>query len=177
MTSTDEAFLAHFKGIQTQSLELVSELEAWLADPANRKEASQEELDAMKSLDMAELKKQFEERMKEQKGRHQGEPLDWHGRDVALRRDGAEPGGVAGRTDGRRSAMGIADARRFRPDPGLAPRHSTDSGRAPQAEGLPARGQPDELDLDNTIDATAKNAGELESRPVLRASRTCACCS
>src|SRR5450432_504235 len=57
----DEAFLSHFKGIETQSLELVAELEAWLADPANRKQLTQEELDAMKSIDMAELKKMFEE--------------------------------------------------------------------------------------------------------------------
>src|SRR5262249_54075704 len=68
----DEAFLAHFRGIEAKSLELIVELDAWLADPANRKHLSEEELAELKALDMAELKRMFEERMKEQKGRHQG---------------------------------------------------------------------------------------------------------
>src|SRR5690606_35034261 len=68
----DEAFLAHFNGIEAKNLELLDELEAWLADPANRKELSPDELAAIEALDMAELKRMFEERMKEQKGRHQG---------------------------------------------------------------------------------------------------------
>ena len=41
-------------------------------DPANRKELSPEELAALQSLDMEELKRLFEERMREQKERHQG---------------------------------------------------------------------------------------------------------
>lgn len=161
----DEAFLAHFKGIETQSLELVSELEAWLADPANRKELSQEELDAMKSLDMAELKKQFEERMKEQKGRHQGGNR-WIGTGGTspFGAMGQNPAGLrVGPMGGGRSAMGIADARRFRPyrsDLLLDIRQIEVALR--KLKAFQREGQPDELDLDNTIDATAKNAGELE---------------
>src|SRR5690242_1838718 len=68
----DEAFLAHFRGIETKTLELVDELEAWLKDPARRKELSPEGLAALESLDMAELPRMFEERMREQRGRHQG---------------------------------------------------------------------------------------------------------
>src|SRR6476619_234844 len=60
----DEAFLAHFRGIETKSLELVHEIEAWLEDPANRKELSADELAALEALDMAELKRLFEERMR-----------------------------------------------------------------------------------------------------------------
>src|SRR3954471_16930666 len=68
----DEAFLAHFRGIEAKSLQLVSELEEWLKDPANRKELSTEELASLELLDMAELKRRFEERLLEQKGRHEG---------------------------------------------------------------------------------------------------------
>src|SRR5262245_28915122 len=68
----DEAFLAHFKGIEKHSLELVSELDEWLKDPTVRKELTQEQLDAMNALDMEELKRLFEERMREQKSRHEG---------------------------------------------------------------------------------------------------------
>src|SRR3982751_5360513 len=68
----DEAFLSHFKGVSSESLSLVDELEEWLKDPANRKDLSEEELAALQMLDMEALKKLFEERMKEQKERHQG---------------------------------------------------------------------------------------------------------
>lgn len=161
----DEAFLFHFKGIETQSLELVAELEAWLADPATRKELSQEELDAMKSLDMAELKKLFEERMKEQKGRHQGGNR-WIGTGGTspFGAQGQNPSGLrVGQQGGGRSAMGIADARRFRPyrsDLLLDIRQIEVALR--KLKAFQREGQPDELDLDGTIDATAKNAGELE---------------
>lgn len=161
----DEAFLYHFKGIEAQSLELVTELEAWLADPANRKELSPEELDAMKSLDMAELKKLFEERMKEQKGRHQGGNR-WIGTGGTspFGAMGQNPSGLrVGPMGGGRSAMGIADARRFRPyrsDLLLDVRQIEVALR--KLKAWRREGQPDELDLDGTIDATAKNAGELE---------------
>ncbi|MBX3231836.1 MAG: VWA domain-containing protein [Labilithrix sp.] len=161
----DEAFLYHFKGIETQSLELVAELEAWLADPANRKELSQEDLDAMKSLDMEELKRLFEERMKEQKGRHQGGNR-WIGTGGTspFGAMGQHPSGLrVGPQGGGRSAMGIADARRFKPyrsDLLLDVRQIEVALR--KLKAFQREGQPDELDLEGTIDATAKNAGELE---------------
>ncbi|MCW5833975.1 MAG: VWA domain-containing protein [Labilithrix sp.] len=161
----DEAFLAHFRGIETKNLELIDELEAWLADPAHRKELSAEDLAALQALDMAELKRMFEERMKEQKGRHQGgsrwigtggtSPFGAHGQHPSGLRVGQQGGG--------RSAMGVADARRFRPyrsDLLLDVRQIEVALRKLRA--FQREGQPDELDLDATIDATAKNAGELE---------------
>ncbi|HVH41463.1 MAG TPA: VWA domain-containing protein [Labilithrix sp.] len=161
----DEAFLAHFRGIETKSLALVEELEAWLADPANRRELSPEELAAMQSLDMAELKRMFEERMKEQKERHQGGNR-WIGTGGTspFGAMGAHPSGLrVGQHGGGRSAMGVADARRFRPyrsDLLLDVRQIELALRKLRA--FQREGQPDELDLEGTIDATAKNAGELE---------------
>jgi len=161
----DEAFLAHFRGIETKSLELVSEIEAWLADPANRKQLSPEELAALEALDMAELKRLFEERMREQKGRHQGGNR-WIGTGGTspFGAFGAHPTGLrVGPHGGGRSAMGIADARRFRPyrsDLLLDIRQIEVALRKLRA--FQREGQPDELDVEGTIDATAKNAGELE---------------
>lgn len=161
----DEAFLAHFRGIETKSLELIRELEAWLAEPANRKQLTAEELAELQKLDMAELKRMFEERMKEQRSRHQGGNR-WIGTGGTspFGAFGQHPSGLrVGQHGGGRSAMGIADARRFRPyrsDLRLDVRQievALRKLRAFQREGLP-----DELDLDATIDATAKNAGELE---------------
>lgn len=161
----DEAFLAHFKGITTESMQLVDELEEWLKDPANRKELSAEELAALQSIDMEALKKLFEERMKEQKGRHQG-GSHWigSGGTSPFGQQGQNPSGLrVGAQGGGRSAMGIADARKYKPyrsDIILDIRQievALRKLRAFQREGLQ-----DELDIDGTIDATAKNAGELE---------------
>lgn len=161
----DEAFLAHFKGIAAESLVMVDELEAWLADPANRKELSEEEMAQLQALDMAELKKQLEERMKEQQGRHQGGNR-WigSGGTSPFGTQGQNPAGVRlGNMGGGRSAMGIADARRYRPyrsDLVLDVRQIEVALR--KLKAFQREGQPDELDVEGTIDATAKNAGELE---------------
>jgi uncharacterized protein with von Willebrand factor type A (vWA) domain len=161
----DEAFLAHFKGITIESMELASELEEWLKDPANRKELSADELAALESIDMESLKKLFEQRMKEQKERHQGGNR-WigSGGTSPFGQQGENPSGLrVGEMAGGRSAMGIADARKYRPyrsDIVLDIRQievALRKLRAFQREGLE-----DELDIDGTIDATAKNAGELE---------------
>jgi uncharacterized protein with von Willebrand factor type A (vWA) domain len=161
----DEAFLAHFRGIEAKNLELLDELEAWLKDPANRKELSEEELAALQSLDMAELKRLFAERMRDQKGRHQGGNR-WIGTGGTspFGAQGTHPSGLrVGQQGGGRSAMGIADARRFRPyrsDLLLDIRQIEVALRKLRA--FQREGQPDELDVEGTIDATARNAGELE---------------
>ncbi len=161
----DEAFLAHFKGISALSMKLVDELAEWLADPANRKELSQEELAALQSLDMEALKKLFEQRMKEQKERHQG-GTHWIGTGGSspFGQQGTNPSGLrVGQQGGGKSAMGIADARKYKPyrsDIILDIRQIEVALRKLRA--FQREGQPDELDIDGTIDATAKNGGELE---------------
>jgi len=161
----DEAFLSHFRGITASSIELVNELEEWLKDPANRKELSPEELSQIESLDMESLKKLFEERMQQQKGRHEGGNR-WigSGGTSPFGQQGQNPSGLrVGQRGGGRSAMGIADARSFRPyrsDLLLDIRQIEVALR--KLKAFQREGQPDELDIDGTIDATAKNAGELE---------------
>lgn len=161
----DEAFLAHFKGVSVSSLELVKAIDEWLKDPANRKELSPEELAALQSLDMQELMRLFQERMREQKERHQGGNR-WIGTGGTspFGQMGAHPSGLrVGNMGGGRSAMGVADARRYRPyrsDLILDVRQIEVALRKLRA--FQRQGQSDELDIDATIDATAKNAGELE---------------
>jgi uncharacterized protein len=161
----DEAFLAHFKGIETVGVELIDELAEWLKDPANRKELSPEDLAAMEALDMESLKRLFEERMKEQKKRHEGGNR-WigSGGTSPFGQMGAHPSGLrVGNMGGGRSAMGIADARRYRPyrsDVVLDVRQIEVALRKLRA--FHREGQEDELDIEGTIDKTAQNAGELE---------------
>ncbi len=161
----DEAFVAHFRGVETTSLALLEELETWLADAKARRELDPRELLALEALDMAELKRRFEERLREQKERHDG-GSKWIGT------GGTSPFGALGRHPtglrvgpmaGGKSAMGVADARRYRgyrSDLLLDVRQIELALRKLRA--LTREGQPDELDLDATIDATARSAGELE---------------
>ncbi|HRG99096.1 MAG TPA: VWA domain-containing protein [Polyangiaceae bacterium] len=168
----DEAFLAHFKGISAASTALLKELEDWLSDPLLRKQLTPEELAAIESLDMEELRKQFEERMREQRERHDGGNR-WVGTGGTspFGAHGAHPSGLrVGPSGGGRSAMGVADARRFRgyrSDLVLDVRQIEVALR--KLRVFQREGQQDELDIDETVHETARNAGELEI--VLRAPR------
>jgi uncharacterized protein len=161
----DEAFLAVFKGVTGQSLELVKELEDWLRDPKMRKDLSHEEIAALQSMDLEQLRKLFEERMREQKERHDGGNR-WIGTGGSspFGANGTHPTGVrVGPKGGGRSAMAVADARVYRPyrsDLVLDVRQIEVALR--KLRTFHREGALDELDLDETIDQTAKNGGELE---------------
>jgi uncharacterized protein with von Willebrand factor type A (vWA) domain len=161
----DDAFRACFGGSERASLELVKELEQWLRDPRVRLALSPEELEAMKHLDLEELRRLFEERMREQRERHDGGNR-WIGTGGTspFGSHGAHPTGVrVGSMGGGRSAMAVADARMYRSyrsDIVLDVRQIEVALRKLRA--LAREGSELELDLDGTIDKTAKNAGELE---------------
>ncbi len=161
----DQAFLSHFRGIEAASVNLLDELEAWLKDAKERRELSEEELALLKSIDMDELRRLFEERLREQKERHDGGNR-WIGTGGTspFGANGTHPSGLrVGPMGGGRSAMGIADARRYKPyrsDLVLDIRQIEVALRKLRA--FAREGDVLELDLDETIAETAKNAGELE---------------
>jgi uncharacterized protein with von Willebrand factor type A (vWA) domain len=166
----DEAYLACFKGIESKSAALAKELEEWLRDPKMRKTLTEDELAMLERLDPEALRKLFEERLKEQKERHDGGNR-WIGTGGTspFGANGAHPTGMrVGALGGGKSAMAVADARAYRAyrsDIVLDVRQIEVALRKLRAfarEGLEL-----ELDLDSTIDETARNAGELEV--VLRA--------
>jgi uncharacterized protein len=161
----DQAFSAHFRGVTIASLDLVKELEDWLSDPKQRRTLTPEEQALLQSMDLEELRRLFEERMREQTERHdRGNRWIGTGGTSPFGAHGAHPSGVrVGPKGGGRSALGVADARKYRPyrsDVLLDIRQievALRKLRAWRREGVP-----DELDLDETIDRTSKNAGELE---------------
>jgi uncharacterized protein len=161
----DQAFSSHFKGVELASIALLDELKDWLSDPTNRRELTDEERALLQALDSEELRRLFEERMKEQKERHDGGNR-WIGTGGTspFGAHGAHPSGIrVGAKGGGRSAMGIADARRYKPyrsDLVLDVRQIEVALRKLRA--LKREGVEDELDLDETIEQTAKNGGELE---------------
>jgi uncharacterized protein with von Willebrand factor type A (vWA) domain len=172
----DEAFLSHFRGIEAQGLKLKEELLEWLAEAAERMgELTPEERAFLEELDPAQLRKLLEERMREQTERHDGGDR-WIGTagTSPFGHSGAARQGIrVGGSGGGRSAIQTADARRYRPyrnDLTLDVRQMTMALRKMRA--FAREGADVELDLEATIDETAKNAGELEvvTRPPRRPS-------
>jgi len=161
----DQAFLACFRGVESKSLDLVKELDEWLRDPKMRKDLSPEELAMLQHLGLDELLRLFEERLREQKERHDGGNR-WIGTGGTspFGANGNHPTGLrVGPMGGGRSAMGIADARAYRAyrsDIVLDVRQIEVALRKLRA--FAREGAELELDLDETIDGTARNGGELE---------------
>src|SRR5712675_1801446 len=88
-----------------------------LRDPKLRKDLSPEELAMLEHLSPEELRRLFEERLREQKERHDGGNR-WIGTGGTspFGAHGAHPTGMrVGPKGGGRSAMAIADARAYRP--------------------------------------------------------------
>ncbi|MBI4508464.1 MAG: VWA domain-containing protein [Deltaproteobacteria bacterium] len=161
----DAAFLKTFRGIESSSLRLTEEMSAWLEDPVRRRELSDEERALLSSLDLDQLRELFEKRMREQRERHDGgERWIGTGGTSPFGSQGYNPSGLRiGDSAGGRSAMQVASQRRFREyrkDLVLDVRRIDVALRL--LRDLGREGAPEELALEETIDRTAKNAGELE---------------
>jgi uncharacterized protein len=161
----DDAFLAYFRGVTANSLALSSELLSWLDDPKKLASLSEEERRLIESLDLERLRELFEQRLREQKERHDGGNR-WIGTGGTspFGHGGYHPSGMrVGGSGGGRSAMQIAGERRFRAyrkDRVLDVRQIDVALRGLRQLGRD--GAPEELDVDESIDATCRNAGDLE---------------
>jgi hypothetical protein len=160
----DEAFLAYFKDIYPEALKLTEQLLEWLNDPKAFDALTAEQRKAIEGLDLDKLRALFEQRLKEQKERHDGGNR-WIGT------GGTSPFGTGGKNPnamrvgggGGRSAMAVADERRFREyrrDVVLDVRQIDVALRGLRKLGR--EGAIEELDLDETIDKTCRNAGEID---------------
>ncbi|MBK7581271.1 MAG: VWA domain-containing protein [Myxococcales bacterium] len=174
----DEAFLSHFKGVVFETTSFLKELEEWLRDPKVLEGLTDEQKAAIKELSVDELRELLEQRLREQKERHEGGNR-WIGTGGTspFGTGGYHPSGISMRSGsggrGGRSAMGMADARRYRPyrsDLVLDVRQIEVALR--KLRSFTREGALDELDLEGTIDATARNGGELEiiTRPPRKSS-------
>ncbi len=160
----DEAFAAHFRGIEKTAHVFVRDLEEWLRDPAKLAFLSEEQRALLESLDLDELRELFEQRLREQKERHEGGSR-WIGTGGTspFGSGGVHPSGLRVGKGGGRSAIGVADARKYRPyrsDLVLDVRQIEVALR--KLRSFVREGGQEELDIEATIDATARNAGELE---------------
>ncbi|MCA8920630.1 MAG: VWA domain-containing protein [Planctomycetes bacterium] len=169
----DEAFLAHFRGVEELGIDLHSKLLDWLKEAAERRaELSEEERALLERYDPEELRALFEQRLREQKERHDG-GSKWIGTGGSspFGHSGAAREGIrVGGPGGNRSAIQVADARRFRgyrKDVVLDVRQMAVALR--KLREFAREGSEQELDLEATVDETARNFGDLEI--VLRAPR------
>jgi uncharacterized protein with von Willebrand factor type A (vWA) domain len=160
----DEAFLAYFKDVHEGAVALAKELEAWLADPLKLAGLTDEQRAALQQLDPQQLRELFEQRLREQKERHDG-GRKWVGTGGTspFGSGGAHPTGMRVGGGGSRSAMAVADQRLFkeyRRDVVLDVRQIDVALRGLRRLGR--EGAIEELDLDETVDQTCRNAGEIE---------------
>ncbi|MDC0748893.1 vWA domain-containing protein [Polyangium mundeleinium] len=169
----DLAFAKHFRGVHVEAKKIAEELKAWLQDPKQLRQLSEEEKAMIEALDLEEVLRQFEERLREQKERHDGGNR-WIGTGGTspFGRAGFHPSGISmGGGSGGKSAIHTADARKYRSyrsDITLDVRTIEVALR--KLRGFEREGALEELDIEGTIDATARNAGELEvvTRPPRR---------
>ena len=160
----DVAFQEYFKGIETPA-EISEQIMEWLKDPINRMTLTEEERALFDSMDFDELLRELEKRLKEQTEQHDGGGY-WIGRGgkSPFGHSGYHPAGIRiGGESGGRHAIQIAQERRFRnyrSDLVLDVRQIKMALRG--LRQLSRIGPEDELDLERTIGATCKNAGEIE---------------
>ncbi len=160
----DQCFAEHFKGVEVAP-GLKDELLKWLETAPLPRPLSEDELARLKTLDLDELRRQFEERLAQQKERHDG-GNKWVGT------GGTSPFGNAGRHPSGvrvhgeslwKTAVQVASARRFR---NLRDDVVIDTRQVSLAlkklRRLARDGAHEELDIEATIRATARNAGDID---------------
>src|SRR5262249_34293142 len=68
----DSAFASYFHGIEFEALQISEELLDWLRDSPPRRPLSEDERKLLESLDLAEARRSLEDRLREQRQRHDG---------------------------------------------------------------------------------------------------------
>jgi len=159
----DRAFASFFADLEV-SPDLGEELLKWLENPI-LPQISEEDRRKLQAFDLDELDRRFRELLEEQKERHDGGNR-WIGTGGTspFGHGGAHPTGVRiGGGGGGRSAVQVAGSRQFR---NLRSDRILDTRQIGVAlrrlKRLDRDEGPEELDLDGTIDKSARGGGEIE---------------
>ena len=168
-TKYDKVFGEYFRGIEALT-ELNPEIpEDWLRK-ALEKNLSPEELAKLKAMSWDELMETLRKRLEEQKERHEG-GNKWIGTGGTspFGAYGANPAGIRiGQTGGRnRSAVKVWDQRAYRDyDDSVELGIRNIKMALRKLRKFAREGAAEELDMPDTIDSTAKNAGWLDIKMV-----------
>jgi uncharacterized protein with von Willebrand factor type A (vWA) domain len=161
----DMCFAKHFKGVELAAKDIEEDVYRWLENPIAPYEIDPELRRVLDSVDVDKLREEFEKRLAEQKERHDGGNR-WVGTGGTspFGHSGHHPGGIRVGGEGRSgSAVQVAAERRYREhrrDVVLDTRQL--SVALKKLRALKRDGRADELDVELTIDQTAKQGGELE---------------
>ncbi len=162
--SFDRAFATYFADVG-EVFEVDEEILQWLENPELPRELTEAERESLKELGFEDLMAKFKERLAEQDERHDG-GNKWIGTGGTspFGHGGENPAGIrVGGGGGGRTAVQIASSRRFR---NLRNDRVLDTRQIGVAlrrlRKLDRDIGPKELDLDKTIDESARNGGEIE---------------
>src|SRR4029453_19052723 len=162
----DKVFARVFKGVEgTLGDDVTERILEWAGDAKNSPERTPEQLAELERLSSDELMRRFLETLAEQTERHDGGNR-WVGTGgrSPYGNNGTHPTGIrVGGESRSRSAMKVAEERRFadyRTDVTMDVRQLRVALK--RLRELTRTGAQTELDLDETIDETCRNAGEIE---------------
>ena len=157
----DIAFSASF-GDGTLPTALRDEFEQWLSNP-RAAQFDPATIDALRALDPDELRRRFEDMLKNQKERHDGgSKYIGTGGTSPFGTGGSHPSGIRVGGGGQRSAAMVADKRRFQAyrDDAVLDVRQFDIALRMLRQLL--REGPDELDVEESIAQTARQGGEID---------------
>jgi len=160
----DLAFKEAFHGITTPDA-IIEEILSWLQDPHTLAHLTPEQLAWLHELDLEALRALFAQRLREQQERHdRGSRMIGTGGTSHFGQHGQHPKGIrVGGEGGQRSAVQVAEERHYenyRRDRTLDIRQIQVALK--KLRNLKRLGAEEELDLDETIDQTCRNGGEIE---------------
>jgi uncharacterized protein with von Willebrand factor type A (vWA) domain len=161
----DICFAAHFGGAGGAAALIEKEVWDWLENPVAPYVVDPAMRDLLDAVDVDALREEFERRLREQTERHdRGDHWIGTGGTSPFGHSGAHPGGIrVGGDGGGGSAVQVAAERRYREhrrDVVLDTRQL--SVALKKLRALERTGPADELDIEGTIDRTAREGGELE---------------
>jgi len=168
----DQIFAHYFEGAEMpdiEGLELDSIakalLEEWLKNPEALADALGIDESAIKNLSPEELLDYFKKRLKDQTERHDG-GNKWIGTGGTspVGHSGYHPGGLRiGGSSSNKSAVKVANERRYKDYSRSGPLTQALMGEAlKQLRNMVPSGPKDQVNIDDTIYQTMKNAGEIE---------------
>lgn len=168
----DQVFAHHFKGVELPDYESMEMdeiakglLDEWLKNPKELADALGVDEKDLKKMSPDELIEYFKERLKEQTERHDG-GNKWIGTGGTspVGHSGFHPGGMRiGGSSKSKSAVKVAGERRYKDYSVDAPLTNASIGEAlKRLRNLVPTGPRDQINVDESIYQTVKNAGEIE---------------
>ena len=168
----DQVFAHHFKGAELKDPEewelsemARSLLQEWLKDPAELARALGVDEEELSKMTPEELIQYFHDRLKEQtEAHHGGSKWIGTGGTSPVGHSGYHPGGMrVGGVSGNKSAVKVAMDRRYKDYSHEGPLTEAQMGEAlKRLRNMIPVGPKDEINIDETIYQTMKNAGEIE---------------